>query len=51
MADLSDNKEARPGNLDFLRLSGDTWQALQEFDDRIKQYHLSLQVLGLDYFQ
>jgi hypothetical protein len=51
MADLSDNKEARPGNLDFLRLSGDTWQALQEFDDHIKQYHLSLQVPGLDYFQ
>lgn len=51
MVDLSDNRESRPGNLDFLRLSGDTWQLLQEFDNRIKQYHVSLQVPGFDYFQ
>lgn len=51
MADFPDIKESRPGNIDFLRLSGDTWQALEEFDERIKQYHLSLQTPSLDYFK
>lgn len=51
MVDVSDTKVSQPETLDFLRLSGNTWQALEEFDERIKQYHLGLRVPGLDCFK
>jgi len=34
-----------------VRLSGDIWQALEKFDERVKQYHLGLQGPSLDYFK
>jgi len=51
MAESADVKKSQPKNLDFVRLSGDTWQALEEFDERIRQYHLSLKDPSLDYFK
>jgi hypothetical protein len=41
----------RPDSLNVARLSGDTWQALEQFDERIKQYHLSLKDPSLNYFK
>ena len=51
MADFSDIKESPPESLDLLRLSGDIWQTLEKFDERIKQYHLSLKDPSLNYFK
>lgn len=51
MPDFVDANKSQPESLDLLRLSGDIWQALENFDDRIKQYHLSLKDPSLNYFK
>ena len=51
MAEFADVNKLRPESLNVARLSGDTWQALEQFDERIKQYHLSLQDPSLNYFK
>lgn len=51
MAEFADVKKSQPESLDLLRLSGDIWQALENFDERIKQYHLSLKDPSLNYFK
>lgn len=51
MAEFAEVKKSQPQSLDLLRLSGDIWQALEKFDQRIKQYHLSLKDPSLNYFK
>lgn len=51
MAEFADAKEAKPEILDFMGLSGDIWQALEDFDERVKQYHLGLQDPSLSHFK
>jgi hypothetical protein len=51
VADFADVKKSQPETLDFARVSGDIWQALEKFDERVKQYHLSLQDPSLNYFK
>lgn len=51
MAESADVKKSQPKNLDLVRLSGDIWQVLEEFDERIRQYHLSLKDPSLNYFK
>jgi hypothetical protein len=51
VAEFADAKDSQPGTLDFMGLSGDIWQVLEKFDERVKQYHLSLQDPGLNHFK
>lgn len=51
MAEFADAKESQPETLDFMGLSGDIWQALEKFDEHVKQYHLGLQDPGLNHFK
>lgn len=51
MAESGDVKRSQPKNLDFVRFSGDIWQALEEYDERIREYHLSLKDPSLNYFK
>lgn len=51
MSEFADVKESQPETLDFMRWSGDIWQTLEKFDERVKQYHLSLQDPSLNYFK
>jgi len=51
VAEFVEVKKSQPESLDLLRLNGDIWQTLENFDERIKQYHLSLKDPTLNYFK
>jgi hypothetical protein len=50
-ADSADGNKPQSELLDLARLSGDIWEALEKFDERIKEYHLSLKDPSLNYFK
>jgi hypothetical protein len=51
VTEFADGKESKRETLDFMGLSGDIWQALEKFDEHVKQYHLGLQDPSLSHFR
>jgi len=51
MSNFTDAKTPKLETIDLIRLSGDIWDEVQRFDDRIRQFHHGLQAPGINYFQ
>lgn len=51
MSDLDDVQIPQPAPIDFTKLKDDICGKIQEFDESVRQYHLSIQDPGLDYYR